>query len=181
MNDNCLFDWKKICDDLKIQSFLLMGTCLGFYRDGKYIQGDNDLDVGVICSKEKLIELFAKLRENGFRQAELWQNQGWELNQHFWKYGALLDVHFQFLKDVEPFLKKFEKFTYKGVEFDLPSPIEDYLAVEYPPNWRIPCSKRSRPLEGEREKFNGGPPGRATPTDLNKYLEFKGERYEGEK
>lgn len=178
--DKCLFTFQDICDELEIKTVLLIGTCLGFYRDGKYIPKDFDLDVGVFCTKEKLVMLFKKLRESGFEQKELWKNQGWELNQHFWQDKILLDIHFQYLKDEEPFFEKLETLEYKGRIFNIPSPVERYLELQYG-DWQIlhnDFAHRSRPLKGNREMMAGGPT-KSEPMDLNKYLQYKDKRYEG--
>ncbi len=185
--DKCLFEYQDICDELGIKSCLLIGTCLGFYRDGTYCEGDFDLDVGVFCSKEKIVELFAKLQEKGFIQKDFWQNQGWELNQHFWKYDVLLDVHVQFLKDEKKFFENMKTITYKGRKFNIPHPVEEYLILQYGEDWTTPkqgvpgeeSDCRSRPLKGEREKFNGGPI-ESSISVLGKFLDCKKERYEGD-
>ena len=50
--DDVLDEFFEIANRLKIKAFLMYGLCLGFVRDGEYIEGDNDLDVGVICNKK---------------------------------------------------------------------------------------------------------------------------------
>ena len=188
--DKCLFEYQDICDELGIKSCIMYGTCLGFYRDGTYCKGDFDLDVGALCSKEKLVELFAKLREKGFVQKEFWQNQGWEYNQHFWKYEVLLDVHVQLLKDEDKFFEDTETLKYKDREFNIAHPIKEYLTLEYGEDWKttkpgivyvdgIEIDNRSRPLKGERKRFNGGPE-ESKPIILSKLLDCKEKRYEGE-
>ena len=182
MNDKCLFEFQDICDELEIKTILLIGTCLGFHRDGTYCKGDFDLDIGVFCSKRKLIDLFDKLKEKGFEQRECWQNQGWELNQHFVKYDSLLDVHFQYLKDEEQFFENLDTIEYKGRTFNIPSPVEDYLILQYGGDWKTPKAGigcRSRPLKGQRETVAGGPD-KSTSMDLDKYLLCQDERYEGD-
>ena len=176
--DHCLFQWKKICDDLGIKTFLMIGTALGFHRDGSYCKDDFDLDVGVKCTKQKVVELFNTLEENGFQRDTNWQNQGWELNCHFYKYGILLNIHYQFLKDEEPFFKKMDTVTYKGNKFNLPTPIDEYLLLNYGKDWKIPAPVRSRPLVGKRKEFNGGPE-KSTGFNWDGYLASKKERYEG--
>ncbi len=181
VNDKCLFEFQDVCDELKIKSILLIGTCLGLYRDKTYCEGDYDLDVGVFCDKKKLRELFTKLTEKEFEQKECWQNQGWELNQHFMKYGILLDVHFQYLKDEEKFFVNMDKLEYKNRTFNIPSNVEAYLELQYGTDWRTPKQghgTRSRPLKGKRET-DAGVPVDINPHDLNKYLQFTGDRYEG--
>ena len=178
--DKCLFEFQDTCDKLNIKSVLMIGTCLGFYRDKTYCEGDYDLDVGVFCNKEKIRELIKGLKEKGFREDTCLKNQGWEINHHFWKGDVLLDVHYQFLKDELPFFIKLQPINYKDKVFNMPSPVEDYLKLQYGENWKIPANVRSRPLQGYREIFNGGPD-KTYMINVNDYLDSNDERYEGGK
>ncbi len=160
IDDKCIFEFKEICDKLGIKCFLLLGTCLGFYRDKDYcedyMEGEfPDVDVGVICSKEELIILFKTLQDNGFTPGPYFRNPGWELNHHFYKHDVLLDIYFQFLEDVEPLLENLESIDYKGVLFSVPSPVEEYLELEYGKTWKIPSDERSRPLKPDRTEKLG--------------------------
>lgn len=181
LNDKCLFEFQDTCEELEIPSILLIGTCLGICRDGTYCEGDYDIDVGVFCDKKKLVQLFTKLRGLGFEQKECWQNQGWEINQHFWKGKVLLDVHFQYLRDEEKFFETMDVVKYKDRDFNIPAPVIEYLELQYGSDWRTPkqgLGTRSRPLKGQREIFNGGPT-KAEPMSLNSYLQSKLDRYKG--
>lgn len=185
--DTCLFTFQDTCNELKIPTVLMMGTALGICRDGTYCEGDYDLDVGVFCNKQKVLELFKKLKEKGLIQAECWQNQGWEINQHFWYSNnnekVLLDIHIQYLKDEEKFFNSMDKVNYKDKTFNIPTPSKDYFNLNYGENWAIPQQghgTRSRPLKEERIKVNGGPE-KSTPMDILDWFNCKIERYEGEK
>lgn len=156
MDDRCLFDFKKVCDRLNIKCFLMLGTALGFYRDNGFCKGDFDLDVGVICTKEELSNLFIELMGNEFVPGKFFLNPGWEMNLHFHKYGTLFDVYFQFLDDVDPMVEKFDIVEYKGVKFNVPSPIEEYLELEYGPTWKTPELIRSRPFMCKKRKVKLG-------------------------
>ena len=46
----------KISKEKRINCFLLFGTLLGFYRDGKFISEDNDTDIGCIYEEFELVE-----------------------------------------------------------------------------------------------------------------------------
>lgn len=129
--DKLLNEYLKIVYDLGIQTFLLFGTCLGFIRDGGYIEGDNDIDVGILGNFEKLkIELV----KNGF----IWKKT-WKTNTHFLKYGILLDVFSSFhdkrLFPSQKFFQSFDKITYKNKEYNVPHPVEGYLKKTYD-DWR---------------------------------------------
>ena len=176
-DEYCLLQVKKILEDLKIEWFLMIGSALGYYRDGKPCPGDWDLDIGVKCSKEELINLFDVLEVNGFEKDTIWQNEGWEMNRHFYKYGYLVDIHFQFLKDEEPFFKNLQNIIYKGHIINIPSPIEEYLELNYGKGWKVPDKRRSRPLNDARTKINGNRQP-SIETNWEKFLVCKG-RYEG--
>jgi len=155
-----LFEFKEICDKLDIEFFLVFGTCLTIYRDGNTEKfGDNgkiiDLDIGVKTSRDNLIKLFDALMKNGFKAGPYFKNPGWELNHHFYKYGILLDVWFQFTEDIEPFIKEFDVVEFKGKEFKVPKPVEKYLELEYGRKWKIPCNEYARPIKPWRAEKMG--------------------------
>ncbi|GAG42768.1 unnamed protein product, partial [marine sediment metagenome] len=111
---------------LNIQTFLYYGTCLGFVRDGGYIIGDNDIDVGILGGLE---ELTAKLVEKGFINRRTYGK-----NRHFLKYGILLDIYFKF--SGRNFFQSFDKVNYKNRDYNVPHPIEEYLKARYG-DWKI--------------------------------------------
>lgn len=59
----------KISKEKNVNCFLLFGTLLGFYRDGKFISEDNDTDIGCISEEFELVEVeFLKyLNLSGFK------------------------------------------------------------------------------------------------------------------
>lgn len=172
-----------ICEKLEIDYFAHLGTALGLYRDKKFFPND-DLDVGVVCSKDKLKELFNELRSNGFRDGPVFINPGLELNHHFWSdKNVLLDVHFQFLEKENKFLENFEKVNVFDREISLPSPVEDYLELEFREvigprggDWRVPSHEHSRPLHGHLQMT----PKKSYKFDINEYFEFDSERFKWE-
>lgn len=58
-----------ISKEKKINCFLLFGTLLGFYRDGKFISEDNDTDIGCISEEFELVEVdfLQYLKASGFK------------------------------------------------------------------------------------------------------------------
>ena len=60
--DRVLDEFFQIAKQLKIRTCLSAGLCLGFVRDGGYIEGDNDLDVIVICIGDKRDKLINSLK-----------------------------------------------------------------------------------------------------------------------
>jgi len=127
--DDVLDEFFEIANRLKIKAFLMYGLCLGFVRDGEYIEGDNDLDVGVICNKKGKRRLMATLEKHNFTQGRSFRKK----NTHFHKNKILVDVHFRESKGI--FYSKLESVYYGDKEYPVPSPIKEYLATCYP-NWK---------------------------------------------
>ena len=118
-----------IAKSLKIKTFLAYGTCLGFIRDGGYIEYDNDIDVGI---EGEIEELEVKLIENGFAK----KRRRPPINYHFPKYNILIDIHAGFAESHWKYFKSFDKITYKGRVYNVPHPVEEYLETLYG-NWKV--------------------------------------------
>lgn len=140
--DDILNTFHKVCTELDIIYFIYGGTALGFYRDGKYIDLDNDIDVGVICGPEKFLIL-----KNALENIEGFVVDG---VNHYWKHNILLDIRGGtdywgpepiLYKCVVPFIEQFDAVSYKGRAYNVPHPIEEHLACHYGPNWMRPHSK----------------------------------------
>jgi len=144
-----LFKFDDICKELGIKYFLLQGTCLGLFRDHNFIKDDTDIDVFVDCSKNKLIKLFKQLEKKGFVPDKIFSNRfenapGEEINRHV-KYGTMwMDVYFKMLDNRKKFMIKPNKIRFKGRIFNCPSPVEEYLALEFGDTWETPCGQKSR-------------------------------------
>ena len=68
MKDRNFLDTISILNKNKVDYWVCHGTLLGIIRDGKLIEWDNDIDIGVIKSK-KNIKLINKIfRTNGFKK-----------------------------------------------------------------------------------------------------------------
>ena len=141
--DKALFEFAEIADCLGTRWCLLLGTCLGMYRDGGYIEWDNDIDLGVIAPAEGLKELFTRLADQGFERGRTYLNPGNEANQHFRKNRVLLDIFFKFTDRQKRFLTSFDRVIYTGKSFNIPHPVEEYLAFEFG-DWRTPRDGKSR-------------------------------------
>jgi len=131
--DKLLKDWHDICTSLNIPHFLLFGTCLGFHREQGYIKDDNDLDVGVLCDSQRLEILIVALSKKGI-------TIGGRLidNINFYRSSVLLDIFHTFGPLHQKYLDKFDTMIYEGVEYNMPSPVEDYLKFVYD-DWRTPA------------------------------------------
>jgi len=119
--DKLLNEYWDIAEALGIKTFLYFGSCLGFVRGDIYIIGDNDIDVGILSG---LDELTAELVKNGFIN-----RRSYGKNRHFLKYGMLLDIYFKFHD--QKYLQSFDKVTYKGRDYNVPHPVEEYLEARY--------------------------------------------------
>ena len=143
--DNILDEVFQITGQLKIKAFLMIGLCLGFVRDGGYIEGDNDLDIGVICNREEKDRLINLLKENSFNQGKSYHHH----NTHFHKNKTLVDIYFL---EARGFYSNFDSVEYKGKSYPVPSPIEKYLSACYS-NWKIKEMQTARyvsPNEGTK-------------------------------
>jgi len=125
--DILLFEFDNLARKLGIEYFLILGTCLGFVREGSYLKRkDDDMDIGIKCGEEKREILFEALEESGFRRDE-----NSDENTHFVKKNTLLDIWFSGGYINSPFLDSAKKIIYKGREFNLPLEAEKYLAYTY--------------------------------------------------
>lgn len=129
VTDNILDEVFQITEQLKIKACLACGVCLGFIRDGMYIEGDNDLDVITICNDEKKHILIDSLKKNGFNQGRSYPSH----NTHFYKNKVLVDI---FFFKATGFYSHFDSVQYKGKLYPIPSPVEKYLSACYF-NWKV--------------------------------------------
>ena len=134
--DGILEEIFKITGQLKIRACLIFGLCLGFVRDGGYIEGDNDLDIGVICNEESKDRLINSLKKNGFNQGKSYRHN----NTHFYKNKVLVDILF---RESGKFYSNLEGVHYKGKEYPVPSPVGEYLSACYS-NWKIKENQATR-------------------------------------
>jgi len=127
--DKLLNEYWDIAKSLNIKTFLIYGTCLGFIRDGGYVERDNDVDIGILGEIGKL-EI--KLIENGFAKKRRWP----PTNYHFLKYNILLDIFTNFPESHWKYFRSFDEITYKGRIYNVPHPVERYLKTLYG-NWKV--------------------------------------------
>ena len=114
-----------------IKAFLVFGTCLGFVRDKGYIEGDHDLDIGVICEwKEK------DVLKNALKMNDFILKKSKPRSEHiiYGKKKVLIDIWFR--TGAEKFYSKFDYVTYKKKRYPVPHPVEKYLSTCYS-NWKV--------------------------------------------
>jgi len=143
--DKLLDEFIETAESLHIPWWLFKGTCLGMITVGGYYKGDYDIDIAIDCSDED----FQKLTEALIKQGWI---KGWRVgvdgfkegvmgeHQKFYKKDIMFDVWSKRLlvrisKSYEKFLGKPEKIVYNGKEYNVPSPVEEFLTSQYP-NWR---------------------------------------------
>jgi len=145
-----LFKFADIADSLGITYFLASGTCLGVVRDNSFIPGDNDVDVGVLCDKNKLLKLYNELVKV-FRFGSAWydpnKNRKVIYVLHFWQNRVLLDIFCTFPEEEKKFFNSFDEVTFLGRKFNVPHPVDSYLTSHYG-NWRVKSPKAVPFLRG---------------------------------
>jgi phosphorylcholine metabolism protein LicD len=144
--DRVLEEWDTVCKSLGTEGFLLFGTCLGIVRDGGYIKGDWDIDVGI--HREFFPQLYDMLIDRGFispDKKETYQPVEKVIagtHCKFIKYNIALDVWIGLFHDPnKTYLESFDKATYEGREYNVPHPVQEYLKFRYGESWRVPDQK----------------------------------------
>ena len=124
---------------LEIRVFLVFGTCLGFVRDGEYIEGDNDLDIGIIGRRKERGLLINSLKRNGFHWGERVRHPHF-VHDHLIKNKVLIDFY---LFDRGKFYFQFDYVQYKMRGYPIPHPVRKYLSVCYS-NWKVKESQQAQ-------------------------------------
>ena len=128
--DKVLKELFLITKHIGIKAFLVFGTCLGFIRDKGYIEGDHDLDIGVICEWKEKDVLKNALKANGFI---LKRSKPRSKHIIYGKGRVLIDLWFR--TGFEKFYSKFDYVVYKRKRYLVPHPVEKYLRACYS-NWK---------------------------------------------
>lgn len=136
--DRILDEFFEITEQLGIKACLAAGLCLGFVRDGGYIDGDNDLDVVAVCVGDERERLVKTLKERGFNAGRSFPSP--HNNAHFHKDRILIDI---FFREAKGFYLKFENVQYKGKPYPIPAPVAKYLSACYS-NWKIKEGQATR-------------------------------------
>jgi len=160
-----LIDVKEAFDELRIPFCLMDGTLLGAYRDGDFIKGDyDDIDIGFDAKYSKKISLIIdKIEERGLKK--IWgtdlrgklvgrkvargrnhvdiiciykkEKEAYNLGRNFLPNNS--KEYMAYVHPIECF-KKFSKLIFKGMEFNMPNKVEDFLKARYG-NWKIPIRR----------------------------------------
>ena len=136
-----LFEFDDIMKDNNIQYFLSCGTALGFYRDGNFIEWDDEIDVDVLSAK--LMPKFDALKYNFLQKGFVVRttNRGNTINMNVFKEGikiaiSSLDLQGKYRiysnqKIPQHLYNDTHKFKYLDRAFNLPNPIDEYLTWYY--------------------------------------------------
>jgi len=142
--DLALFKFKEIADALDVDWCLFAGTALGLHRDGKYLPGDNDIDLAVNTKPEILEALWAALYKAGFNLGYSFELADGTRNRHVYFHpevrhpeeGALLvDVFYKFTDEEANFMSWYDGVWYKDELWLTPHPLEFYLQHAYGEWW----------------------------------------------
>lgn len=159
-----LVRFKEFMDEIGVEFFLVGGLCLGIVRDGALISCDKDFDIAVLDEQslykiEKIEkEIFKYYDEvhivGGTNGKVLW------LKKYFGEYVLPIEVAAQYIKGDYLYYNRdlgetwmyregrcvwnkrlfdiFEKVKFAGTEFNVPSPVNDFLDTFYGDDWRTP-------------------------------------------
>lgn len=129
--DEVLAEFFQIVKELKVRACLAFGLCLGFVRDKDYIQGDNDLDLVLLCNTGMLTPGMSKVfKKRGFTRKTAYPPPS--NNVHFIKKDVLLDIYF---RQTGKYYKRLGLVKRNDVIYPIPYPTDEYLTACYG-DWR---------------------------------------------
>ena len=143
---------KEVLDKAEIVFWIDFGTLLGFYREGGFLRGDPDIDIGMKREEqEKLINIIGKFEEIGevitrvdsgemgthYLSGYIIIRDGfWVDIQFFWncdgKWIAPISQWPKVMVWAEEYFNNLVDIEIKGLKFKMPEKIEEYLEI---PHW----------------------------------------------
>jgi len=158
-----LFKFERFMDKIDVKFFLVAGVCLGLVRDRKLIRCDKDFDFGVMSEEDlyeiekeaKLLDYYEEIHITGDCNGKiLW------LKKYFGKYVLPIEIIAHYTKgeyvyynrDMGPtwkyrkgrvvYVKRlfdaFGRINFRGIDFDIPNPVEEYLVTFFGEDWKTP-------------------------------------------
>ncbi|MFO7843634.1 MAG: hypothetical protein R6V16_07460 [Bacteroidales bacterium] len=138
--------------------FLIYGTLLGFYREGDFIQGDDDFDVAYISEegdplavKEEAKNIIVNLVRAGFTVAFNQSGRPFRLRDSYGGAEIHLDIRPIWFQDGKVWAHKqaclsctlddfrsFKKEKFRDTEVYIPNKPEVFLKAYYGPEWKVP-------------------------------------------
>lgn len=162
---------KSALDRLAIPFFLSSGTCLGYFREGKFIDHDYDIDLGIFAEDytpliKKFMEAegFTHYRTLGHRDTGL--ELSFRLNESKLRHKTKIDiflhyrnggniswysyVHPEFNDRVHYRVSNFDikPVFFMGMVVNAPFPTLKYIEQHYGPDWMIPKKPGKGPGRG---------------------------------
>ena len=147
-----LKELKSILDGLGVVFMLGSGSCLGAIRDGAFIPWDDDIDLLAVLGVNDLTEqtldsVLVAFEEAGYHVMRqdgpdsvvmMTMKDGARVSleslritgEHVFSFPGVLLPSVMFTKPKE--------IDFLGERFNVPNPPEEYLALKYGPNWKIP-------------------------------------------
>jgi len=158
-----LFIVADILKDLDIQFFLGGGTCLGAYREGDFIERDDDVDL--LTKAEEFVPKFPLLMKTLGETFRGWKIKGGHIplrrtnRMSMFRHGQHWDITSLFLIDNERWLPHVlrhriypayffdnpEQIDFLGRKFNIPTPVTEYLELNYGSDYMIPRLGRFPP------------------------------------
>ncbi len=142
---------KEVCEALRkqgIKHWLSSGTLLGIYRDGKFIDGDTDIDIGIMSDKVpiidgyelKIMKIFGEVMQTVYRSP---RNIAIDLMWFYEKGDNIINKNNggTWVKPKEGF-KDLTNIEFKGYRYPCPEP-EWYLPKRFK-DWKTPMAKEGR-------------------------------------
>ena len=157
---------KQVLDDVGLKFWLTNGTALAAHRDHDWIPWDDDVDLDVymedfrpLCEKlrtrfmkrgyiARLTKGARKCKMSVFKHGEKTAFRGLFLDPSYKKNKYRLRTRFKYPKR---FYKTRGTLEFKGMVFNVPSPIEDFLVYVYGKKWRVPMRSDDQSKYSTRE------------------------------
>lgn len=162
---NILIELEKILEQTECEFFFDMGTLLGIIREGKLIDFDADIDIGIILRNPQIIlDVRKAMVSNGaiYTRKYIVDNIGETINSFKYK-GIDIDIcyYFETSQDLIGYLfydpenkyetdilhvvrtkcsliQQIDKFEFNNYHINVPQMKEKYLSERYGKNWMIP-------------------------------------------
>lgn len=159
--NQCLTDMKTILDKAGISFFLVCGTLLGAHRDGKFIEHDEDIDIGILSSDFNST-VKDDIQKSGLFRMRIRGDVSRSLHfTNIHKNGTVIDIFLFYSMDspekyyhatfdgvckskpggfckLMNHLRGFTQTVFMGNTYMIPTNTEEILLESYGEDWRIP-------------------------------------------